>query len=100
MSAQSIIRSYQQNNVMTSDPLKLITMTYDRAIYGCYQKNLEMTWKAIRILIDSLNMDIQPLSGNLMAIYEYCNDLARDRRYDEAAAILQDLRDAWTSLSV
>ncbi|MGB9595969.1 MAG: flagellar export chaperone FliS [Candidatus Poribacteria bacterium] len=98
MSAQSVIQTYHQNNVMSADPLKLIIMMYDRAIYGCRQKDLEQTWNAIKMLIDSLNMEAKPIADNLLAIYDYCSELARKKEFDKAAMILQELRDTWASV--
>ncbi len=83
---------------MSADPLKLIIMMYDRAIYGCRQKDLEQTWNAIKMLIDSLNMEAKPIADTLLAIYEYCNELARTKEFDKAAMILQELRDTWASV--
>jgi len=97
MSAQMVIQAYQQNNVMSADPMKLVIMLYDRAIYGCRQKNLELTWGAIKQLINSLNMEVKPIADNLLAIYDYCNELAREKQFDTAAMILQDIRNSWAS---
>lgn len=99
MLTQSAARSYRQNSVMTSDPLKLILMVYDRAISGCYQKDLEVAGRAITELINGLNMDATPIAGHLLAIYEYCGRLARKGQYEGVAAILQDLRDTWGAVS-
>ena len=99
MSAQTMILTYQQSNVMSADPMKLIIMLYDRAIYGCRQKNLELTWEAIKQLINGLNMEIQPIADNLLAIYDYCNELAREKQFDIAAMILQDMRNTWASMN-
>lgn len=99
MYTQSAVRSYQQNSVMTSDPLKLVLMAYDRAISGCHQKDLNIAGRAITELTNGLNMDATPLAGNLLAIYEYCGDLAREGWYAEAATILQELRDTWSAVN-
>ena len=98
MSAHTVIQTYHQNNIMSADPLKLIIMLYDRAIHGCRQRNLELTWNSIKMLIDSLNMEAKPVADNLLAIYDYCGELARIKEYDKAALILQELRDTWASV--
>ena len=99
MLIQSAARSYRQNSVMTSDPLKLILMVYDRAIYGCHQRDLSVAGPAITELMNSLNMDVAPIAGNLLAIYDYCSRLTRAGQYEEATTILQDLRDTWGAVS-
>jgi flagellin-specific chaperone FliS len=97
MLAQSAIRSYQQSSVNVTDPLKLIVIAYNHAIAGCRQRNLEMTGRAIKELINGLRMDVKPIAARLLAIYQYCGELARNKQFDEAANILQELRDAWTA---
>ena len=99
MSAQTVIQTYQQSNVMSADPMKRVIMLYDRAIYGCHKKNLELTWEALKQLIKSLNMEVQPIADNLLAIYDYCNELAREKQFDIAAMILQDIRSTWVSVN-
>ena len=99
MLAQSAAKSYLQSSVMTSDPLKLILMAYDRAIYGCRQRDLSIAGPAITELMNSLNMDVVPIAGSLLAIYDYCSRLTRAEQYEEAAAILQELRDTWGAVS-
>ena len=95
MLAQAAAQSYRQNSVMTSDPLKLILMVYDRAISGCNQGDLEKAGRAITELVKGLQMDAGEVADGLLSIYQYCSELVRKRQYDEAAGILQDLRDTW-----
>ncbi len=97
MLAQAAVHSYKENSVKTADPLKLILMVYDRAIAGCRRRDLEMAGLAISELINGLNMDAGTISWSLLAIYQYCSDLARKGGYDEAADILNELRDTWTN---
>ena len=98
MLSQTAAQHYRQNNVMTSDPLKLVLLAYDRAITGCHQQDPEMTGKAIRELIIGLDMEAGAIAPKLLAIYQYCSGLARRGQYNEAASILCDLRDTWTAV--
>ena len=95
MLAQTAVHSYKENSVKTADPLKLILMVYDRAITGCRRGDLEMAGLAISELINGLNMDAGTISWSLLAIYQYCSELARKGEYDEARDILSELRDTW-----
>jgi len=95
MLAQAAVHSYKQNSVKTADPLKLILMVYDRAIAGCRRRDLEMAGLAISELIKGLNMDAGTISWSLLAIYQYCGELARKGEYDEAVDVLSELRDTW-----
>jgi len=99
MLSQTAVKSYQQNSVNTADPIRLVVMAYNAAIAGCRQHNLERMNRAIKELINGLSMDIAPLAGNLLGLYNYCGELARKKKFDEAANILQELRDAWATAS-
>ena len=99
MLTQSAARSYRQNSVMTSEPLKLILMVYDRAISGCHQRDLNIAGRAITELMNGLDLDVAPIAGRLLVIYQYCGELARKGQYPEVAAILQELRDTWGAVS-
>ena len=94
----SAAQNYLRNSVTTADPRKQILLVYDRAIAGCRQQDLEMAGRALAELVNGLNMDAGPISGSLLAIYQYCSELARKGQYEEAANILQELRDAWAAV--
>lgn len=98
MSTQAAVRNYQQNSVMTSDPLRLVLLAYDKAITGCSQQNPEVTGRAITELIKGLNMDAGEIAARLLSIYQYCAGLARKKQYEEAASILRELRDTWSAV--
>lgn len=95
MSVLSAVKAYKQNDVLSSDRLRLIVMVYDYALKGCQERDLEKTWRALKVLIEGLNLDVDPLGGKLLAIYEYCNDLANSGKFDEVYKLLKELRDAW-----
>ena len=97
MLIQAATRHYQQNSVMTSDPLKLIILAYDRAITGCCQQDSEIAGRAIKELIMGLNMEAGDIAAKLLAIYQYCSELTRKKKYEEAANLLRDLRDTWVA---
>ncbi len=97
MLSQSAVQNYQQNSVYTADPLKLIVMAYDSAIASCRQRDLERSGRAIRELSNGLRMDVTPIAGNLLGLYQYCGELVRHKRYDEAVNILKELRDTWVA---
>lgn len=95
MSILSAAKTYKQNDVLSSDKLRLIVMVYDYALKGCQERDLEKTWRALKLLIEGLNLDADPLGSRLLAIYEYCNRLANSGKFDEAYKLLKELRDAW-----
>jgi len=95
MLSQLATKSYQQNNVNTADPFKLLLIAYERAILGCRKRNIEMAGRAILELVNGLNMEAGNISYSLLAIYQYCGELIREGQYDESARILTELRDTW-----
>ena len=97
-SSANAAQNYLRNSVTTADPRKQILLVYDRAIAGCCQQDLEIAGRALAELVNSLNMDAGPISGSLLAVYQYCGELARSGQYEEAANILQELREAWAAV--
>ncbi|MBV5323341.1 flagellar protein FliS, partial [bacterium] len=55
---QSAYRNqYQQQDVMSANPLRLVVMTYDLAIRSCEQQDFAKAVKTISALRDALDMD-------------------------------------------
>jgi len=91
--AAEIYRTQQINN---ASPLDLLIMAYDAALIGCNNQNLDRTTRALNELKNALDFSYDAeIALGLHRLYTWCQDLARDNRYDEAARILRELRDAW-----
>jgi flagellar protein FliS len=117
---ENVVRSYQQTQFLTANPLKLILMCYDGAIdylkaakshylakeYEKKSRDLQMVLDIIHELLQSL--DFQKggqIAKNLNALYLYMiqrivdGDIKRDvTAFDEVILYLEDLADAWREI--
>ncbi|MDI6401500.1 flagellar protein FliS [Balneolaceae bacterium ANBcel3] len=85
---------YQRQSVMNASPVKLIIKLYDLAIQASYSENEKKLRDILSTLINGLNFDHEP-AAQLFNLYRYCQELAREERYEEIREILEPLRDAW-----
>jgi flagellin-specific chaperone FliS len=98
---QSAYRNqYQQQDVMSASPLKLVIMTYDLAIRSCEQRDFAKSVKTISALRDALDMDYPDASLGLFRLYQWCLDCIRQGDYASAVTTLSELRSAWAATEV
>jgi flagellar protein FliS len=100
MNPQIAMRNYRQTQVMSAPPLQLVLMAYDAALVGCAHQNLEKTTLAVTTLVKALDMRQGDVAEGLYRLYQYCNDLARQGDFDQAAHILRELASAWVQCLV
>lgn len=91
----TVLETYRNSQVVGASPLERVMMVYDVAIQSCGQRNLERTTRALGVLRDALNFEYPEMANRLLAIYIWCSELARKEKWDEAAELLQELRDSW-----
>ena len=89
------INAYQENEILSSSPEKLILFLYDQAIRGCKSDDNRRASKAIAHLIDSLDFKYEEIATGLFRLYEYTMQLVQSKDYEKALVILTDLRTAW-----
>lgn len=89
--------AYRFNQVTSASGPELVLMAYDAALAACGRQDLERTTRALNVLRGAVDPDQGPMGIQLMAIYTYCADLARSRKYDEAAKLLRELRETWAA---
>ena len=95
---QSAYRNqYQQQDVMSASPLRLVIMTYDLAIRSCEQQDFAKAVKTISALRDALDMDYPEASLGLFRLYQWCLECIRQGDYKSAAVTLGELRGAWVA---
>ena len=87
-------RAYQHQAVLDSNPTKLVVKLYDFIFQASYQKDEKRVRGLLSELIHNLNFDYE-LSGSLFQIYRYCQQLARDAKFDEIIDVLNPLRESW-----
>lgn len=87
---------YRQDQILSADPVQLLIMTYDYIIAGCRERNLEKVSRGLQELMDHLDHEAGgQVAADLLSLYHYLADLARHNQYEEAAAMLRDLRNTW-----
>ncbi len=86
---------YRYQEVMGASPIGLIIITYEATIAACRRQDLEGASRALSALRNSLNFEHPEIASKLFSLYVWCGDLSRAGKWDEAAAILDDLRAVW-----
>jgi flagellin-specific chaperone FliS len=93
---QQAAQTYRMNQVSSASPLDLLIMGYDAALASAGQGDLERFTRAITILRDALDFSYDAdIAMGFFRLYQYCADLARKGEFDEAAAIVREMRDSW-----
>ncbi|HNK62623.1 MAG TPA: flagellar protein FliS [Anaerolineales bacterium] len=95
---QSVYRNqYQQQDVLSASPLRLVIMTYDLAIRSCEQQDFGKAIKTISALRDALDLDYPEVAVGLFRLYQWCLDSIRRGDYTSAINTLTELRSAWVA---
>jgi flagellin-specific chaperone FliS len=82
--------------INNASPLDLLIMAYDAALIGCNKQDLAHTTRALNELKNALDPTYDPqIALGLHRLDTYCQDLARQGSYDEAANLLRELCDTW-----
>jgi len=89
------VDAYLATRVMSATPEQLLIMLYDFAIVNCQKKDIDKVSRALTELIGTLNFEYEDIALNLFRLYQYCLDLVKKQSFDDACAILKELRDTW-----
>jgi len=116
MEQSDLLRKYQEMEIMTSSPARLILLLYNEAIKSLAQakekleeKDIEeahrlllKTQRIIRELMCSLNLEVGEMAMRWYRLYEYIYERLIQANLtknidiiDEALELLQPLREAW-----
>jgi flagellin-specific chaperone FliS len=90
-------KRYQQQDVMSASPLRLVIMTYDLAIRACEQQDFAKATRTISALRDTLDLDYPEVAAGLFRLYQWCLDCIRKGDYASAINTLAELRTAWAA---
>ena len=94
-SAQDAVKTYTAQAVEGANPPRLTLMLFDH-ILACIRRQEAMKAKqGIVELMGSLDLEYLEISGPLYRLYEYCLDIVREEKFDEAERLLVEVRDAW-----
>jgi flagellar protein FliS len=114
------VGAYQQTNIMTADPKRLVIMCYEGAIsnlkiakekylsceYEAKAKALQKAQDIINELLCALDFEKGgQIARNLQSLYDYMNyrittaDTKKDlKAFDEVICMLEDLKAAWEEI--
>lgn len=90
----SAVNTYQRQAILNASPEELISILYDMAITASYRKDADRLHGVLQLLIDALNYDYE-LSEKFYGLYEYCQHIAKEGKFDEVRELLDGVRDAW-----
>lgn len=98
-SMQTAAQTYRMNQINSASPLDLILITYDVLLTSCAHRDLERTTRALSLLRNALDFSYDAkIAMGLFRLYQYCADLARQGKFDEAAHIIRELRATWAQV--
>lgn len=90
--------NYHKNQVMSMSPAQLVLKVYDCAILGCKLKDSRRVSEALIELISALKFEYEDISLGLFKLYQYCMDIVKKDKFDEAMEILSELRNIWLNV--
>ena len=94
------LATYNASNLEGATPGQVLLQTYDYIIACCRQGDWMRANKGMVELMGALDLDADRLdiSGSLWRIYEYCLDIIREGKFEEAISILSGLRESWAEV--
>jgi len=90
----SVTAVYQTNRAVSTSPLSRLLTVYDYTLRACENQRLEDLTRGLRVLMESLDFSY-PVANQLASLYDWCAEMGRQKRFAEAAGLLQELRNAW-----
>lgn len=89
------VPSYIEQEVYSWSKEKIILKMYDLFIVSCKRKDINKMSRVLIELMGALNFEYEETSTRLYRLYEYCQRLIFQKKFDEALNIIQELRSAW-----
>lgn len=89
------VPAYLEQEVLSWSKEKIILKMYDLFIVSCKREDTNKMSKVLIELMAALNFEYEETSTRLYRLYEYCQRLVFRKKFDEALAIIQELRNAW-----
>ncbi|HOV92128.1 MAG TPA: flagellar protein FliS [Candidatus Kapabacteria bacterium] len=90
------IPAYLEQEVMSWSKEKIILKMYDLFLLANKKGDVQKMNRVLIELMSSLNFEYEETSTRLYRLYEYCQRAIFRKKYDEAFAIIKDLRDTWS----
>lgn len=93
--SENQIPGYLEQEVLLWSPEKITLKTYDLFIVSAKRRDARRMNKVLAELIGALNFEHGDLPQRLFRLYEYCQRCVAQNRFEEAADLVQDLRESW-----
>lgn len=91
------IPSYLEQEVLSWSKEKIILKMYDLFIVSNKRGDTSKMSRVLIELMGSLNFEYEETATRLYRLYEYCQRLVFQRKFDEALKIIQELRNSWAT---
>ena len=88
------INTYQRQAIINASPEELVSILFDMAIQASYRKDAEKLQGVLNLLMKSLNFDYD-LAKSLYGLYEYCQQITKEKKFEEVRELIDNIRDAW-----
>src|SRR5262245_17483793 len=79
---------YREQQIQSASPIERLIIVYDVALVACAKRDLEYFSRAMSVLTEGLNFEYPDIANRTLAIYQWCSELARKKRFDEAAGLI------------
>jgi flagellin-specific chaperone FliS len=89
------VPTYIEQEVFSWSKEKIILKMYDLFIVSSKRKDVPKMSRVLIELMGALNFEYEETATRLYRLYEYCQRLIFQRKYDDAVYIIKELRDAW-----
>jgi hypothetical protein len=89
------VPTYIEQEVYSWSKEKIILKMYDLFIVSCRRKDIQKMSRVLIELMGALNFEYEEIATRLYRLYEYCQRLIFQKRYDDALFIIKELREAW-----
>ena len=94
-SPHDAVQTYTAQAVEGANPPRLTLMLFDHILACIRRREVMKAKKGLVELMGSLDLEYLEVAGPLYRLYEYCLDVVRDQKFDEAERLMVEVRDAW-----
>ena len=92
------VQTYATQAVEGAAPERLTLMVFDYILACIRRREVMKAKKGVVELMGTLDLDYLEIAGPLYRLYEYCLDLIRAEKFDEAEHLLGEIRQAWSQV--
>lgn len=86
---------YLVQKIMSASQEELIAYIYEYGVTACAQQDPVKARTAVNHLVQALNFEYKEMANTFLNVYRYLGHLINQKRFDEAKAILNDLKNTW-----